>query len=599
MDPSPMASDVDTTYLDHIPLDHLAIALCRQATQRCRNMTLPELQWLDGVLSSASSAARTAMNAQNAPHRLPPEVLSMILDHVLADAPTSAAPEETARIWEGIYHRPSRIIGTHSLVCKEWRQTLVAYARPWTLIRDCHMEAVNIYLKRSQQLPLTVHIDRSIAPPPLLNQLPSLSSRLRELHWVAKYQPAHGSYSKLSYLNFPAPKLEVLRIQWEFHEEELLDDAGPLRIMFSGHTPKLRVLHLSMVPWLPANHFPSLTHLCLTDINGPLIPFNDFVHLIRQCPQLQHLALTETDFLDTTDEDYIVPDDADELLSSLRQLSFDKMPISTVNHLLLCLKPPRIDIAIQALRIPLDVSPDPMETVRVTSLIPEICSSLTQLAILRSSWHSDVTIAAMGPNAAFRLSTMSVDFDHPLWDPDRPVEWAKVQLDALPLTQIETFYISFMAFRSSRPFPYVTDLPKVVERMTNLKQLIIFTNDLSLFLGDFFSLKRARHPQHRLSELHVVVKPLDPAFGLSGPVDGFRVEDPSALPAIDDIIIHWHCPQSIDSTLEYTMEKLERYYSSIQVLRDTDVEFELTFPEVCHDPIAYPEWLGSQWDIKF
>ncbi|KAJ8469526.1 hypothetical protein ONZ51_g8934 [Trametes cubensis] len=599
MDASPITPDADTSYLDHIPLDHLAIALSRQATQKCQNMTLPELQWLDRILSSASSAARTAMNTQNSRRRLPPEVLSMIIDHVLADAPTSAAPEETARIWNGIYHRPSRIIGTHSLLCKEWRRTLVTYARPWTLIRDCHPEAVKICLERSQQLPLTIHIDRNTSPPPLLNQLPALGSRLRELHWIAKYQPIHGSHSKLSYLTFPAPKLEVLRIQWEFHEEELLDDAGPLRTMFSGQTPRLRALHLSMVPWLPANHFPSLTHLCLTDINGPLIPFNDFVHLIRQCPQLQHLALTETDFLDSTDEDYVVPDDADELLGSLRRLSFDKMPITTVNHILLCLKPPRIDVAIQALRIPLDISPNPMDTVSVTSFIPEICSTLTQLAILRSSWHSDVTITAMGSNAALRLSTMSVDFDHPFWDPDRPVEWAKVQLDALPLTQIETFYISFMAFRSSRPFPYVTDLPKVVERMTNLKQLIIFTNDLSLFLGDFFSLKRTQHPQHRLSELHVIVKPLDPAFGLSGPVDGFRVEDPSALPAIDNIIIHWHCPQGIETTLEYTMDKLYRYYPSIEVRRDTHVEFGLTFPEVCHDPVAYPEWIGSQWDIQF
>ena len=45
MDASPITPDADTSYLDHIPLDHLAIALSRQATQKCQNMTyvIPDL----------------------------------------------------------------------------------------------------------------------------------------------------------------------------------------------------------------------------------------------------------------------------------------------------------------------------------------------------------------------------------------------------------------------------------------------------------------------------------------------------------------------------------------------------------------------------
>ena len=51
MDASPITSDADTSYLDHIPLDHLAIALSRQATQKCQNMTyvIPHLSILVDV----------------------------------------------------------------------------------------------------------------------------------------------------------------------------------------------------------------------------------------------------------------------------------------------------------------------------------------------------------------------------------------------------------------------------------------------------------------------------------------------------------------------------------------------------------------------
>ena len=52
MDASPITPDADTSYLDHIPLDHLAIALSRQATQKCQNMTYvtPDLSILVDVL---------------------------------------------------------------------------------------------------------------------------------------------------------------------------------------------------------------------------------------------------------------------------------------------------------------------------------------------------------------------------------------------------------------------------------------------------------------------------------------------------------------------------------------------------------------------
>ncbi|KAI0366950.1 hypothetical protein BV20DRAFT_1001606 [Pilatotrama ljubarskyi] len=585
---------------DTLSLEFTATALAQQATPArhpSQGSSVDENARLNRALGHTVALARVALNYRQARDRdLAPEILLIIFKLVLEESSNKVVPDDT--VWKSSFSDYRALI-TMTHVCARWRSILLTSATFWTVMSDHHPDGFLAFLRRSRRLPITVHLgvsvsntDNSAMRTFLRLSNPHLSSRLRELHWHSQPRTTRKAY----YLTFPAPALEVLSLTFDGDDEIL--DGEPAPYLFANQIPRLRTLSLGAIGWLPANDFSSLTHLCLSDLFYPTT-FLEIVCFLQQCPQLEHLVLIgiEASFSEDPTVHQLPESNREVVLPHLRRLTFDNMPVEVVNDFLRFIALQRSDLALQVLRIPLDTDAGALSPVLVTSLAPTVSQPLTQFALMRSSWHSRVVIVATGPQTAVRLATVAPDVEVDRWYPDRPVEWAFLELDTFPLSQIEVFHLTFVAF-PTRLYPMTPDLSNCIRRMDELKQLVIWTNDLAMLLSDMYS-RRSIVPSAaellpstwRLPVLHIVAVPDNGAQ--PHPDDKFVIPDVSSVPAIDDVVIH--CPLP-GETFKNTLRTLGGICRSVEY-RESRSCPRFSFPDVCHDPAADPSWAGASWDF--
>ncbi|KAI9064660.1 hypothetical protein FKP32DRAFT_1591280 [Trametes sanguinea] len=583
-------------FLGQLPAESLARALRRRVRKDSHLLKDKELHRIISTLASTISDVRHVLNQQEALDRkLPVEVLAIIFRHVVDMASASAAPIDSV-IWTGSEPATHALL-TLALVCRRWYDILSNYSAVWSTISDEHMDAANMFLQYSRQRPVNIHLRTNgsadaLQLPPFISA-PDVQCRMRELHWVL----SPCTLRKTEFLCFPAPLLEQLCLRFDGHRDVANRVSSP--ILFVGQTPLLRVLDLGFVPWLPGNHFDALTHLSLVDIL-PGADFTDFIVLFRNCPRLEHLVLVGIEvFAPEHDPPSQGLADKPTLLPNLRRLTFDSMSNVGVNDFLDYINLRREDVALQVLNVPLSDLYVPEDFVEVSSPTPIAAEALTSLALIRPTWCGPVTIAATGPSTAIRLISAPVDVYDEHWGPNAHVEWALPQLDRFPLDRIEHFFISLLSF-PKRPFPLVREVATRIARMSQLRELTLWTTDLQRLLTSLFfdsqdssllPFQNEVAPEWRLQVLRIVVDP--PADVPPDPAAAFEVEEPLEIAHIDRIVIECPHPRRTYNGIVRTLNAA--YCRSVQYAATSDHR-GFCFPDICYDPMAHRDWVGGQWD---
>ncbi|KIK44281.1 hypothetical protein CY34DRAFT_802889 [Suillus luteus UH-Slu-Lm8-n1] len=220
--------------------------------------------------------------------RLPTEILVMVFKNV----------EEDHRLDESAHSDVPACVVV-SRVCKYWRS--VAYACPalWTHIRSTNPHLVAIMLEKSRNFPLVV-MYKTPAPPrhclkPILSHLPrieSLKFRALEIH-------ANDIIQWLS--SQPAPLLETFEFSTPIVTQNSADvDITPISsVIFQGQAPRLRSVHLTVVPidWT-ADIFSGIRSLSIMEPGPEYLTLSQFLSALTRMPALEHLSLERILFLD-------------------------------------------------------------------------------------------------------------------------------------------------------------------------------------------------------------------------------------------------------------------------------------------------------------
>ncbi|KAL6298559.1 hypothetical protein BKA93DRAFT_830585 [Sparassis latifolia] len=185
-------------------------------------------------------------------------------------------------------------------------------------IHDCRGSNVELSILRATidrgVIPLNIFINRHLPSPAMIELFQSYGSRVRNLYlcfptdrsfaFRVTPRPARGErgveplepqHVKLS-TNFQAPALEHLTV-----DSSSTDSRPFYPTLFQGHAPQLKTLALRSSMWLPANRFPSLTHLYVSlsskRTNHSLLPRGSawtvpkLLSFMSGCPSLEDVSL--------------------------------------------------------------------------------------------------------------------------------------------------------------------------------------------------------------------------------------------------------------------------------------------------------------------
>ncbi|KZT01317.1 uncharacterized protein LAESUDRAFT_815938 [Laetiporus sulphureus 93-53] len=236
-----------------------------------------QLKFLETTFLSWLATVRSSTNI----NRLPVEILELIFAHV--PEPFELFPEEKhASPWSyGVLDICQ--LGPAMLVCRHWRNVIIANQALWGHISSQRQPALQRVLRGSGVSPLHVAVSGAIGKT-LSRTFRDTPARLRELH-------VHDvDLTELaSSLTFPAPELRSLTISKTSHCGYDNPNDAKASILFQGAAPALQFLWLRDADIYLNFHLPNLTHLTLTACHGAsrLLPF------LSNTPNLVHLAISE------------------------------------------------------------------------------------------------------------------------------------------------------------------------------------------------------------------------------------------------------------------------------------------------------------------
>ncbi|EIW59644.1 uncharacterized protein TRAVEDRAFT_19986 [Trametes versicolor FP-101664 SS1] len=523
-------------------------------------------------------------------HLLPPEILGIIFEYALSAEEAVNAPNDT--VWQGRVPMSTALVNLRQ-VCTHWRDALQSFAFPWTSIDD--RGGSELFIQNSKQLPVSVHVKEDHSQ--LIPHLPGLGPRLRELFWGPVYSEAH----KADVLIFPAPQLELLYLKCYNEHTASINELSPM--LFSGHAPRLRKLHLTGHTGLPCNQFTVLTHLCLQDVCDAL-DITAIASLLLQCPRLEHLAFIGHMPLHPDDPDPhpLRPAHTPQMLPHLRRLSFDRVSSCFILDITHIIYPRRPDFALQVLQLPINR----LDTVKLCMCAFPFLTShpLTYLAYVRKSWHSSIGLVGFSAHGALRIFTAYEDLDSDNFEPGRDTSWALAHLDRLDSTTVEEFSFDFLRIRRQALPPVPVGTREVFARvraMPRLRVLNVATNDLSMFLSMLYRGYLADlfvGADWHLEVLRIFVRDHVPG---QAPVvrNPFNRVDEGAAKAlvIDRVVIHCDLDPALFTV---TLATLRAMGPTIEFGRTEDLG-EAARTQVpagfasSMDPVAHPAWEGGRW----
>ncbi|KAI0932755.1 hypothetical protein AcW2_001286 [Taiwanofungus camphoratus] len=308
--------------LEGMSIAQLAELMFARVQGEAALMSTESLENLHRAISSSLIAIQGVRNSRRPINSLPPEILGMIFHHVPGPYFMPGEEDFQFQIWEPAMLDPYALIYvTH--VCRHWRN--VAFETPalWSTIGDIHHEAQKAWFQRSKLTPLNVALTDPLNRC-MRTLCRSAGSRVRELHWATFVRHTNPS------LKFRASNLELLTLSYEGkaarEDSNAAQGVSDPPVLFRGHTPLLRRLTIHALPWIPVNHFPQLTQLCLCKVNISKLK-SRILDMLSACPKLVDLVLIG--LLDPTDDlAEVEPDDCIVSFNHLRRLVVGDAPTS-------------------------------------------------------------------------------------------------------------------------------------------------------------------------------------------------------------------------------------------------------------------------------
>ncbi|KAH9886274.1 hypothetical protein C8Q73DRAFT_285588 [Cubamyces lactineus] len=255
--------------------------------------------------------------------RLPPELLVLIFREV--QVCFNCRPHGCAHCWLRV-----------TWVCRYWREVALSTPALWTSISSIsackrrQRAQLATTLERAAEMPLDVDLaisDHGERAPSLLASLFVHAHKFRTLRLeLGNYSPCQGSMQPFFELMTPnqlsMPWLEDFHLHdsvWaftEFHRPYLSQ-------LTHEHVPRLRNLSLTCVnlPW-SSPVYSSLSTLDLDSIPAPPT-IEEFVQILRSCPALQQLRISNTLPVDDLAEQLLPSDTSVIALPHLNTLHLD------------------------------------------------------------------------------------------------------------------------------------------------------------------------------------------------------------------------------------------------------------------------------------
>lgn len=245
---------------------------------------LLQLRSFDIVLLETSALVRSHINSLAPINRLPPEVLSVIFSMASLTLFSPGYPRRP----EGQY-QSSRVLHTQIMrVCRQWRGVAQSATFLWSdiVLRPQKGSSLSSQIKRARTTFIGVYSEGDVKP--LIPVLSEHAHRIRRLHvrtmdnhWIAANPRIKAVFAAL-------PKMAL-------HIEELVlhpwsvDWRSPTASLFSGPAPRLRVLSLHELSFVPTDHFPNLQKLFITLQGAP--EQSELLNMLQGSPMLEHVHI--------------------------------------------------------------------------------------------------------------------------------------------------------------------------------------------------------------------------------------------------------------------------------------------------------------------
>jgi len=387
-------------------------------------------------------------NAACPVNRLPPEILCDIFQYVITrqcDDPVAAS----ARL-SRLDHAATPLAISH--VCGYWREVALNTPGLWVNIEfRMHTSAVPSYLTRSRLSPVNLQVE---LPPnhSVMNAFVTDGPRIRSLHCHSARQDDDDSVFEC--LKFPAAKLKVLIVDLNHHNYIPFPDT-PRPELFGGHTPRLNVLTLRSVPWLPSNRIGTLTHLYISD--QFVSSLTNLVDFLSGAPSLQDLVLVQLMRRNMIDVDC-----PSVHLPHLRRLVIGDVTAAFAAALLSHITLPA-DIAIRLF----DVERGPTCDLSFLRAMPGL-ALMDGLTTLRLAVGGDTSTIKFSIVAAGSSSALCLDWEVPreFEAAQRRNGWVDALLAFLPVGSIEEVWIDGWKFRCD-------DLESILQGVPFMKKLVV------------------------------------------------------------------------------------------------------------------------------
>ena len=234
--------------------------------------------------------ARSSINNYASINVLPAEVLGIIFQHAL--------PSEGRGLSFSGYEEPrmaeelrSRIVLTH--VCQRWRHIALKTASFWTVVDEVSHDSSSSFLARSGDMPLQVYVKQTLCRHVGRMLIPH-GARIRDLYLSIPKECRSIIPSTTPEFPFDPRNLERLAIVTEarpFDEGRPSIDLDMSPVLFPGPTPRLKMLILRNMCWLPVIPYGNLTHLHIT--HGTPISLVTLLIFLGRCTALEELVLVD------------------------------------------------------------------------------------------------------------------------------------------------------------------------------------------------------------------------------------------------------------------------------------------------------------------